>query len=154
MKFILQFFASFIFIMIGTTSSQAFSSDVASKCKLSTDTEQCTLPDGSAGVFMCRTQDHYSFLRLPSSDGSSESVYNTGLPDGKACTRFPPDSPTICVTVDPSSPQGARSDEAQPRLECGCCDGICPLIECIMDKSIASRPPKKEEAADSNGGEP
>ena len=141
-------------------------------CTAGADTEPCKLPSGDEGYFVCRIQEEYSSLRPSTCPmGEGHHMMGRGWGNGMFMSRSsciaPPDSTQqgepagryqgqyqrqygggmMCSNNDgePCEGRGPFGDghERQPRLECGCCGGVCPTIlkcpcTCDLDSSSST----------------
>ena len=101
------------------------------------DVEACTTARDEEGYFICRVQDEESSLR-PTRPPTVEGT-GRGRRGRRGFSR------SKCVPVDPpeldgTSPFGGDRNRPQPRLECGCCDEVCPVkVECGCPCDITRR---------------
>jgi len=110
----------------------------------------CVTPPGGEGFFVCRIQEEMSSLR-PTGPPSAEGRHGGGRGRGDL-------SRSMCAPVDPPEEGEGRpdrppfagdgGDRPRPRLECGCCDDVCPIrLDCGCTCDIIRRDGTVDEGA-------
>ncbi|CAB9528127.1 expressed unknown protein [Seminavis robusta] len=97
------------------------------QCTIGTDTNACSTPFGEDGFFVCRVQDAASSLRPTLAPGMA------GMGRGRRGRGPRGLSRSKCVPLNPPEFDGPGDNGHIdfPRVECGCCDDVCPTpVEC------------------------